>query len=127
MLYDQITSQDGIAWKISPAETDDTITARGVVPPGSTWFDGHFPEDPILPGVAQLAMVVDVLKKTLDRAVTVTRLSRIRFKSAIHPGDEVTVEIKTKTGIPLTYTFQLFCDSEPLSSGLLAISGEKRG
>jgi 3-hydroxyacyl-[acyl-carrier-protein] dehydratase len=122
VLYDQDASRDKIVWKISSMETDSTITARGVVPVESAWFDGHFPGAPILPGVAQLAMVEDILKETLGRIVTVTRLGRVRFKSVIHPGDNVTVEIKPKAGVPLTYTFQILCGNEPASGGVITIA-----
>jgi 3-hydroxyacyl-[acyl-carrier-protein] dehydratase len=122
VLYDQTASQDRIVWKIFRTETDNAITAQGVVPAGSAWFDGHFPEAPILPGVAQLAMVVDILNQTLCRTVTVTCASRVRFKSAIRPGDEVTVEIKPKAGVPLTYAFQISCGNEPSSGGFLTIA-----
>ena len=122
MLYDQIASQDKIVWKISPIEMDSTVSARGVVPVESAWFDGHFPGTPILPGVAQLAMVVDILAETLGRTITVARASRIRFKSAIRPGDEVTVEIKPKTGDPLSYTFKIARGSEPASGGVITIA-----
>jgi 3-hydroxyacyl-[acyl-carrier-protein] dehydratase len=123
VLYDQIASRDKIVWKISRMETDSAFTARGVVPVESAWFDGHFPGTPILPGVAQLAMVVDILKETLGRTVTVACISRVRFKSAIRPGDVVTVEIKPKTGTPLTYVFQIFCCGVPASGGGLTIAG----
>lgn len=123
MLYDKTESRGKIVWKISPGEADGVIIAQGVVPSGSAWFDGHFPEAPILPGVAQLAMVVDILKETLCRTVTVTRLSRVRFKSAIHPEDKVTVEINPKAGAALTYAFQISCGSEPASGGFLTIAG----
>jgi 3-hydroxyacyl-[acyl-carrier-protein] dehydratase len=122
VLYEQTASQDKIVWKLFRTETDNAITAQGVVPSGSGWFDGHFPEAPILPGVAQLAMVVDILNQTLCRTATVTRVSRVRFKSAIRPGDEVTVDIKPKAGAPLTYTFQISCGSEPSSGGFLTIA-----
>jgi 3-hydroxyacyl-[acyl-carrier-protein] dehydratase len=123
MLYEQITPRDRIVWKLSKEATDGTVTARGVVPPESTWFDGHFPGTPILPGVAQLSMVADILKEALGRPVTITRMSRVRFKSVIRPGDEVAVEIKPKAGVPMTYVFQISCGGEPSSGGILTIAG----
>lgn len=123
MLYDKTASRDKIVWKISLTEADGAISAQGVVPFGSTWFDGHFPGAPILPGVAQLAMVVDILEETLCRTVTATSMSRIRFKLAIHPEDKVIVEIKPKVGTALTYAFQIYCNSEPASGGFLTIAG----
>ncbi len=39
------------------------ITADIHVPPDSPWFCGHFPGEPILPGVAQLGMVIDAIRQ----------------------------------------------------------------
>jgi 3-hydroxymyristoyl/3-hydroxydecanoyl-(acyl carrier protein) dehydratase len=38
------------------------ISAEVTLEPESCWFDGHFPGFPILPGIAQLAIVSDMLK-----------------------------------------------------------------
>ena len=100
-----------------------TITATREMPAGSIWFDGHFPGNPILPGIAQLAMVVGVLEEALKRKVAVTRVSRIRFKTTIHPGEKVTIGIRSKPGDPMTYSFQISNSTEQAAGGNLTIAG----
>ena len=41
----------------------DELVAHAVVPAEAIWFQGHFPGLPILPGVAMLALVEDVLSR----------------------------------------------------------------
>ena len=41
--------------------TDNTILAHVTVSDGSPWFSGHFTNNPILPGIAQLNMIVEVI------------------------------------------------------------------
>jgi len=44
------------------ASDDDKMILKAEVPPDSPWFDGHFPENPILPGIAQLEMAIDAIR-----------------------------------------------------------------
>ena len=64
---------------------DGMITARARVPADAVWFDGHFPDAALLPGVAQLSIVVEVLNAVFDGPVRVKEVSRVRFKQAIKP------------------------------------------
>jgi 3-hydroxyacyl-[acyl-carrier-protein] dehydratase len=73
----------------------DEIKAHIRVPPDSPWFDGHFPEAPLLPGVAQLGMVHDLLIRILDAQRPVTQVSRVRFKQMIRPDQPLVLTVKT--------------------------------
>ena len=49
------------------------------VAPDSPWFDGHFPGRPVLPGVAILSMVFEMVKKkiiTEEQAIEILGLTR---------------------------------------------------
>jgi 3-hydroxymyristoyl/3-hydroxydecanoyl-(acyl carrier protein) dehydratase len=78
---------------------------------------------PILPGVAQLALVVDLLEKALGYRVRVTEVSRVRFKQAIRPGETVTVHITPKED-PLSFGFYIESGPEPVCSGNIRIAGK---
>ena len=54
-----------MVWKISLREADGAITARGECRPNPCGLTVISPEAPILPGVAQLAMIVEILEETL--------------------------------------------------------------
>ena len=41
--------------------TADRITASACVPADSVWYAGHFPGNPILPGIAILALVEEAI------------------------------------------------------------------
>lgn len=99
---------------------DGTITACVLVDSESAWFDGHFPDDPILPGVAQLSIVVELLKRLLGRPVYANRLSRVRFKQIIRPGDRLDVRLSQNKD-PCSYTFVLSVDSEVACNGCITM------
>lgn len=73
----------------------DEIKAHIRVPPDSPWFDGHFPEAPLLPGVAQLGMVHDLLIRILNEKRPVTQVNRVRFKQMIRPDQPMVLTVKT--------------------------------
>jgi 3-hydroxymyristoyl/3-hydroxydecanoyl-(acyl carrier protein) dehydratase len=100
---------------------DDMITARAQVPAASIWFDGHFPEAAVLPGVAQLAIVVEVLNSVLDKPVRVTEVSRVRFKQAVRPEESIEVQISPKQNDHSVYDFRLLKGNEVACSGCLKV------
>ncbi|MEO8038818.1 MAG: hypothetical protein ABI794_08600 [Betaproteobacteria bacterium] len=54
-----------------------------------TWFEGHFPGNPILPGVAQLALAVDALSRESDAGLALTGIPFVRLRQLVRPGDRL--------------------------------------
>ena len=42
------------------------MIAELVIPSGGAYFEGHFPGRPILPGILELKLIVDLLKRELE-------------------------------------------------------------
>lgn len=111
---------------LSIAHGADTkeITARVCTSADSFWFDGHFPDEPILPGIGQLGMVADVLGAFFDRPVTVTGVRRVKFRRLVRPGEELSITAKQKT--TNAYSFRMTTGSdEMVSSGIMTIALNK--
>ncbi len=86
------------------------------------WFDGHFPDNPILPGVAQLAMAFDLIKAgALPMAGRVAEIRRVRFKQIIGPADSVKVKIIRRKGEATWYDFQILKNNDLACSGSMRI------
>jgi len=73
------------------------------------WFDGHFPNDPILPAVVQIDWVIHFgtdysLQDSFDRNCF-TGLSRLKFRSAIVP-DTVLRLTLSATGDSLQFAYE---------------------
>jgi 3-hydroxyacyl-[acyl-carrier-protein] dehydratase len=103
---------------------DGTITACVKVPGDSIWFDGHFPEIAVLPGVAQLFIVAEVLGEAIERQVRIRGVNRVRFKQAIMPGELIEVQIRPKENDTLNYGFRLFKCQELACSGFITLASE---
>jgi 3-hydroxyacyl-[acyl-carrier-protein] dehydratase len=86
------------------------ISAETTIAPDSLWFDGHFPGTPILPGIAQLALVSDALREHArgqGRGITVVAIKRVRFRKLIRPGETLLITITPEDADPGVYKFKI--------------------
>jgi len=101
------------------------ISADIRVQPDSPWFCGHFPGEPILPGIAQLGMVFEVVNQLCGQNLKITSINRVRFKQIIRPNDYlkiIAIPLKEEAG---SYSFHINVDGEKVCSGMMTV--EKRG
>ena len=103
---------------------DGTLKARVRIPDSSAWFSGHFPARPVLPGIAHLAMVMDLLRKTHGSRLSIIGVKRVRFRQAVSPNDELWVTIqKAQSAQGCTaYTFQTTRDTQTACTGFVTVS-----
>jgi 3-hydroxyacyl-[acyl-carrier-protein] dehydratase len=87
------------------------------VPADSLWFSGHFPDAPVLPALAQLAMVRDLIRAAGDTAKQVVGFSRVKFRKMIRPGDRLEIIAAAKTAHAGAYGFRIESGREPVCSG----------
>ncbi|HHB75529.1 MAG TPA: hypothetical protein ENK84_03165, partial [Desulfobulbus sp.] len=57
------------------------------IPEDSPWFNGHFPDEPIFPGIAQIELACDLIADELQVPLQLIRLSRVKFKKIVRPGE----------------------------------------
>ncbi|MFA7344882.1 MAG: hypothetical protein WC003_11300 [Terrimicrobiaceae bacterium] len=58
-------------------------------PPSFAGFQGHFPDDPILPGVCLLQSLRLGLEKAWGTRLRITEIPKAKFVAPIHPGDTI--------------------------------------
>lgn len=106
---------------ISIEQTNDAVRAQVTTDPQSPWFSGHFPGDPILPGIAQLQMVTNVIAQARNKDLRLVDLTRIKFKKLIRPGDILDIHALA-AGKENTYTFRISSKQEDVCSGTLTLA-----
>lgn len=74
----------------------DTIALALRVPDDLKYFDGHFPGDPIVPGVAQLAIVEAAIAREFPELGAPAGVQKLKFMAAIRPGDELVLSLRRK-------------------------------
>jgi 3-hydroxyacyl-[acyl-carrier-protein] dehydratase len=71
----------------------NSITGQFVIPAESLWFDGHFPGEPVLPGISMLCMVQELMRKVTP-GVRITGLRRTRFRQVVHDNALLNIKIE---------------------------------
>ncbi|WP_289021373.1 hydroxymyristoyl-ACP dehydratase [Desulfobacter postgatei] len=106
--------------KISMTEAS-VITARTIFAPESPWFDGHFPDNPIVPGIAQMSMIFDLMQRTMGPGVKLEGFKRVRFKQLIRPDTPISVLIKPAKKTLNRFEYQLTVDQKIVCTGFIDI------
>ena len=66
------------------------------------YFQGHFPDQPLMPGVLQLEALAQLsgflLQRKLEHAgklVVLSSIDKVRFRGGVQPGDVLRLEVET--------------------------------
>lgn len=86
------------------SHTADDIVCRRKFHGDEFFFQGHYPDYPLVPGVilcecaAQAAALLIANRDqpagaTTDQVPVLTRMNNVRFKKMVHPGDEIEITV----------------------------------
>lgn len=84
--------------------TEESIRTRKEVKPDEPFFQGHYPDRPIMPGVLICEAVFQagailMGKRAEDlqgRVPVITRINNVKLKHPVLPGDMMDIEVKLK-------------------------------
>lgn len=98
------------------------ISADAEVKSDSPWLSGHFPDAPILPGIAQLAMVFDTIKRGCQVELRISVVRRVRFKQIVKPEDRLKLTVHPISESSFSYSFQIMLKDEIACSGTMILN-----
>jgi 3-hydroxyacyl-[acyl-carrier-protein] dehydratase len=100
------------------------IEAGALVPTDSLWFSGHFPGEPILPGIALINMAWQAIVQdagTRDEKIQLDALKRVRFTQPVRPGENLSVFIVCdEFAEQVLYSFKVVRAENVICSGVIA-------
>ncbi len=89
-------------------QTEDKVTLTLLVASDLFWFKGHFPEFPILPGVAQIHWVMHFAQIYFPDLQFFLSMERIKFQNPIVPDNKVELTlIQDKKSRQLSFVFSV--------------------
>jgi 3-hydroxymyristoyl/3-hydroxydecanoyl-(acyl carrier protein) dehydratase len=105
-------------------------TACGVrltlsIPADLQYFDGHFPEVPILPGVVQVMWAVECARQQLGLDARFRALSGVKFMRVIQPGATVALQLDYASDRS-ELDFEYSVDGRACSSGTVRFDRDDR-
>jgi len=102
----------------------DTIEMDVVASADSPRFCGHFPNEAVFPGVAQLADWVLPAVRNQWGPGELERISRLKFAQRIVPGDQLRLRLERTA--PDKIQFELWRAGERCSSGMVSLRPSRR-
>ena len=106
------------------------IEAEAFVPTDSLWFSGHFPGEPILPGIALIHLVWQAIVRDAGKRSEEIRLDtvkRVRFTQPVRPGENLSILITGgEAGEETLYSFKVVSRENVICSGLITAKKIKK-
>ena len=99
------TGRDGGGGAAEAFALAGPVAARVVLEADDRFFAGHFPDSPILPGVAQLALLERELSRIAGRPLALGALRKLRFRRPAFPGDALDLEASPR-GAETTFVWR---------------------
>ncbi len=106
-------------------QTDDEIVCRKTFREDEFFFQGHYPEHPLTPGVilcesAMQAGAILLARHAADGMPVATRMNNVKFKQMVRPGDTIQMEVTLVERVSNAF----FLKARVLSDGKLAVRFE---
>ncbi len=100
----------------------DHVVLRLALPPEHPAFDGHFPGQPVLPGVVQTDWAVRLADELLQSGCAAATDFQVKFRRVVEPGNplELTLRIDRIKG---SLSFEYSRNGDICSSGRIKLEG----
>ena len=103
---------------LSASKTEETACIEMNISPKLHWFNGHFPGQPVLPGVAQTHWAALLAPALFNLQGEFSGLTRLKFKTPLLPGQKVFLQLTNKPSRHLI-NYRYHSDDADFSSGTL--------
>ena len=84
---------------------DGAASGAFVVDPSLSVLEGHFPGQPVVPGVAQLDWALTFGEQCFGLVPSMLRMEAVKFQTLMRPGHHVTIELQWRDGV-LRFSFE---------------------
>jgi 3-hydroxyacyl-[acyl-carrier-protein] dehydratase len=110
-----------ISYKGEPSGSE--ILAEARVETGSPWFSGHFPDIPILPGIAILSMVTDAIthhESEKGQKIRIVGIRGVRFRLPVRPDELLKISLSSShEDGGLSYHFNVVVEGKTACKGVI--------
>ena len=112
---------------LSEIFTDEyhNISAIARIHSDSPWFEGHFPGNPIVPGIAQLGIVFELIQNINSQKLKIESIKRVRFRTPLRPDMPIRIEIRPDKDKSRHYAFRIIVKDVVACRGLLVTQTTK--
>lgn len=95
-----------------------------VIPAQHPSLPGHFPGNPVVPGVVMLNEVIDTVRQ-LDPQAIMTGLPAVKFVSPLKPGEALTIRVERNGEGDVEFSCHV--EARLIARGTIQVRGESHG
>jgi 3-hydroxyacyl-[acyl-carrier-protein] dehydratase len=99
---------------VSLETTEGNINALIEINADHKIFEGHFPGQPVVPGVCQMQMIKEILEQVLEKETQVSTAAEMKFRAIIDPTQNnsisATIRYSMEEGNKIKVVASLFKD-----------------
>ena len=110
---------------VSHSGDGDVLVTHCVVTADMPFFNGHFPDLPLMPAVAQIEMIRELLEKHADWNTTIAGGSGLKFSGRIQPNDRLTIRLQRRPSGDISFSVEN--RDAVVSKGILQLAGKTHG
>ena len=90
------------------------------IPEDLSYFEGHFPQQPILAGVCQLKWVIDFIQADTGKTVQLTEMHDVKFLRPLFPGQSCILALKSDPATA-SWQYEIYTHNQRFASGRLLV------
>ncbi|RVU70354.1 MULTISPECIES: 3-hydroxyacyl-ACP dehydratase FabZ family protein [Lactobacillus] len=75
------------------ASDEQSLTAKASVSMNENFFQGHFPGNPVMPGVLIIESLVQAVEVLTHKHLKLQQVKKARFHKMVKPGDQLTIKV----------------------------------
>ncbi len=81
---------------LKKVEIPDGVRLHMAVPADLLYFEGHFSNVPVVPGVCQIKWVVEAIQQHFQHKLSISNMEAVKFFNLLFPGQEFDMELRQK-------------------------------
>lgn len=76
---------------------NDQYSTKWVIPNNLAYFQGHFPNNPVLPAVALIDLITHIISKIeVSQTIRIKSIPSAKFSEIFIPGDTISIKIEKR-------------------------------
>ena len=101
------------------AQNDHSLLGTANVTMSEHFFQGHFPGNPIMPGVLIIETMEQACELLLKHPYRLRKIKRARFKEMVRPGDQLKIKVERQTDEALSFKAEAYLEDKVACSAEL--------
>lgn len=99
--------------------SENKVTVQKMVSSNEEYFQGHFPENPLMPGVLLVQTMIEACQLLSESPIHLSKMSKVKFRKMVKPGASLLVKVERKESQSLKFSGKVMLEDKVACSAEL--------